>query len=555
MRSKIISVIALLSAAALVVVPTFPALADHTNPRERQAAVRGAPQEQGLETGEGTWGYIRNFPPNPGSDLFFFKKKRKLYATSGTLGQANEEHVGQRIIQLVGRSGRVNVRWVADHASAKCPTANPSGTTGLQHDVQATPKRQPKLLIDATDATGRCHDPSGGGLELIDVSRLDRKKFKPREVHLTRHEGTSHNVTVDTNRPWIVYNSTSDATARPWIDVLNIKSCLGKGTVKRKRARCRPKVYRIMFQPEWAQRIDANGDRVEGTESACHDIHSTKDGRLYCANLNSTIILDVKGLTRANGDVKGERLKCEVIDGTLTAAKVTDCSQPQTGSIPQARGWRYIGHVNHAGRNLNNLQTEYTVRESISVSHEAEPTPNRKWMFVTDERGGGVVPGGASCGPEEENPYGNGGVHVFDITNQPNLEYAKTPDGDNAIFIGDAVVPGPDFCTAHVMGQVPGEQRFFIAWYSQGVKVVDYFIDGNGRWTFRETASLVLPSANTWTSLPFKIKRNPNGTKTYFLMSSDITRGIDIVKWTGPTNPNGTPPPAPGDLQRFNVGN
>ena len=46
--------------------------------------------------------------------------------------------------------------------------------------------------------------------------------------------------------------------------------------------------------------------RVEGTEAACHDITSTKDGRLYCANLNSTIVLDVRGLTRDNGSIKGE---------------------------------------------------------------------------------------------------------------------------------------------------------------------------------------------------------------------------------------------------------
>jgi hypothetical protein len=527
-----------------------PAVADHTEPREPLSPIDESPQEQGIANGEGTWEFIRNFPPNPGTDLEFFKKAGRTFVGSGTLGQGDEGHVGQRFIKLVGKSGKVNIKWIADHGSANCQTNN-TGVTSLQHDTQVQPQRNPVLAIDTTDTTGRCHDGGGGGLEFIDISKLHKRKFKPREIHLTRHEGTSHTVTSDVNRPWILYNNTSDASTKPWIDVLNIKSCLNpKGTLKQKRARCRPKVYRIMFQPEWAQRYDANGDNIEGTEAACHDITSTKDGRLYCANLNSTIVLDVRGLTKPNGDVKGDPIKCEVIDGTNTGAKVTDCSQPQQGSIPQAQGWRYLGHVNHAGRNLNNLQTEYTVRESISVSHEAEPTPDKRFMFVTDERGGGIVPGGASCQNENENPYGNGGVHVFDISNFPNIEYAQTPEGENAIFIGDVVVPGATFCTAHVMEQIPGEQRFIIAWYSQGIKIVDYFIDAQGRWTFRETASMVMPGANTWAAEDFKITRNEDGTKTYHILASDISRGIDIMSWTGPTNPMGTPPPTPAELQR-----
>lgn len=551
MRSRLITFSCLLSIAVLVF-SAVPALADHTDPREQLSPTDGPPEDEGIASGEGTWEFIRNFPPNPGSDLEFFRKARRLYVGSGTLGQGDEGHVGQRFIKLLGKSGKLNIKWVADHGSANCRTQN-TGVTSLQHDTQVTPKGNPKLAIDTTDTSGRCHDTGGGGLEFIDISKLHRtKKFKPREVHLTRHEGTSHTVTVDDKRPWIVYNNSSESTARPWIDVLNIKSCLGKGSLKRKRARCRPKVYRIMFQPEWAQRIDANGDRVEGTESACHDITSIGT-RLYCANLNSTIIIETKNMVKDNGAIKGEPIKCEVIDGTETKAKVTDCSQPQEGSIPQASGWSYKGHFNHAGRNLNNLNTEYMVTEHISVAHEAEPTPDKKWMFVTDERGGGVVPGGASCETTGENPYGNGGVHVFDISNLPNIEYAQTPDGEKAVFIGDVVVPGATFCTAHVMEQIPGEQRFIIAWYSQGIKIVDYFIDGQGRWTFRETASFVLRNANTWAAEDFKITRSGNGTKTYTILASDISRGIDVVAWTGPPNPIGTPPPSAAEQQRFNA--
>lgn len=547
--------LALLCAAAMVVsLGMMPvASANHTNPREPLAATEDPGTTELLTFGEGTWERIRNFPPNPGTDLKFFRKRGRLMAAAGTLGQADTEHVGQRFIRLLTRTGKVAPRWLADHGSAHCPTANPSGTTGLQHDQTLTPKRNPRLMIDTTDATGRCHDPDGGGLEFVDISKIHRNKFKPREIHLTRHAGTSHTVTLDATRPWIVYNNASTSAGQPWIDVLNIKSCLNKKLrgLRAKRRNCRPKVYRISFRPEWAQQIDANGDRMPGTASSCHDI-TAKRGRLYCANLNSTIVLDVRNLTNDRGNVRGRPINCDVIAGTNTKAKVTDCSDINKTGSNQARGWRYIGHVNHPGRNgSHNTNTDYESTEGVAVSHEAEPTPDKRWMFVTDERGGGVVPGGASC-TEVPNPYGNGGVHVFDISSGGEFRYARDAEGNKAVFIGAATVPSSTFCTAHVMEQIPKEQRFTIAWYTQGTKIVDYYIDGQGRWSFNEIASVVPqnPSANTWTSQVFKIERHDDGTVSYYFMTSDITRGIDILKWTGPANPNGTPPPALRGSQR-----
>ncbi len=545
---------ALACALALVLIITSAAMADHTDPRNQLSETEDPGTTQLLTRGEGEWRHIRNFPPNPGTDNKFFWKRGRLYAATGTLGQADEQHVGQRIIKLINRKGRVRPRWVADHGSANCPTANPGGTLGLQHDETLTPKRNPRLMIDTTDATGRCHDPGGGGLEIIDVSKIHKPKFKPREIHLTRHVGTSHTVTLDATRPWIVYNNASQSSgSTPWIDVLDIRSCLNKRlkSLKAKRKACRPKVFRIIMEPEWTRRINGQGEQVEGTEASCHDI-TARPGRIYCANLNSTVVLNVKNLTDANGNIRGRPLKCELTDGTRTKAKVTDCDDPAAIGKGEATGWKYVGHVNHAGRNLNNLNTEYTVREQISVSHEAEPTPDKKWMFVTDERGGGVVPGGASCEDFQTNPYSNGGVHVFDISQGGEYEWAKTPDGDKAIFFGEVVVPNATFCTAHVMEQVKGEQRFTIAWYSQGTKIVDWFVDSQGRWTFREIASVIPqnPTANTWTSQIFRKRTNKNGTVSYWIMASDINRGIDILKWTGPANPMGTPPPTSRELRR-----
>lgn len=543
------------------------ALADHTDPREPISPVEPVPAPEGLTSGEGTWEYLFGLPPNPGTDIELFKVARRLFASSGTLGGAPEQHVGQRMLRLVTRRGKVIPRWVADHGSAACPT-NASAATGLQHDASIAKQNGVTLLVDTTDSAGpggRCHDPGGGGLELIDVSKIHKRKtFAPREIHLTRQQGTSHNATVDPTRPWIIYNSSSTFSSTPQaqIDVLDIRSCLKRGqSLGQRRKSCRPKVFRIQFEPGSTTNVNRDGEKIEGYDSSCHDI-IVRRGRLYCAGLSGTAIFDVRNLTDPKtGAVKGEPLPCEVIDGTSTAAKVTDCFNIPTEDVPQATGWKFLGSVSHPGRDCgtgpeppnpttcnNNLNVPS--REGVAVSHEAVPTVDGKYMFVADERGGGIVPGGSSCAPEEENPYGNGGVHMFDVSDPSNIKYVMTPDDQKAVFIGSVQVPQTTFCTAHRIELVPGEQRFVISWYSQGTKIVDYFFDANGRVTFRETASYVPEGTNQWAVQPFKIVKNDDGTKTYFMMTSDISRGIDIFKWTGPPNPMGSPPPAPAALGR-----
>jgi hypothetical protein len=525
------------------------ALADHTNPRTPLSPTTGTPPAAPIIRGTGTWTFIKNFQANPGTDLKFFTKGKDIYASSGTLGQGEEAHVGQRIIRLtVG--GVVNPQWVADHGSANCLTENPAGTTGLQHDAAVTGTKDPKLLIDTTDAGGRCHDGDGGGLELIDISGIATASFEPREVHLTHHAGFSHTVTVDATRPWIVYNSSSEFSGRPWIDVVNVRSCLtsDKWSLARKRDACRPVVHRIPFQDQWTQSLDVHTNSLNTGSAACHDI-TARAGRIYCAALNATLIFDVSNLTDNKGNVRGTPLTCTVRNGeATTGAKVTDCSAAGPGS-PSAQGWTFLGTFNHPGRDcvfphptgapVTNCNSNNFVRsdEGVSVSHESDPDQTGDFMFVTDERGGGVVAPGSSCQPGIDNPYGNGGAHVFDISDPSNIQYALQPDGSKAVYISDAVVPAATFCDIHVMEPIAGEQRFVTAYYSQGTKIVDYHIDANGRWTFDEVASFTPDGANTWVVQNFKTVRRGN-TVTYFFMASDIQRGIDVFSWTGPAGPS-----------------
>ncbi|MDQ4004859.1 MAG: hypothetical protein M3135_00965, partial [Actinomycetota bacterium] len=117
------------------------------------------------------------------------------------------------------------------------------------------------------------------------------------------------------------------------------------------------------------------------------------------------------------------------------------------------------------------------------------------------------------------------------------------PDS-KAVFFGNVYTPAATFCDIHVIEKIPGEQRIIAAYYSQGTKIIDYWVEPDGEIQFRETASVIWPGANTWAAEDFKIVDNPDGTRTYYFLATDIQRGIDVFSWTGPTNPIGSAPPA-----------
>ena len=48
---------------------------------------------------------------------------------------------------------------------------------------------------------------------------------------------------------------------------------------------------------------------------------------------------------------------------------------------------------------------------------------------------------------------------------------------------------------------------------------------------------MALPGTNTWAVTNFLTDTNPDGTRTYHFVASDVQRGIDVYSWTGPANP------------------
>jgi hypothetical protein len=567
------------------------------------------------------WEYLASFTTgNPHTDLDFFTQQGETYVSLGTLG-TGANGAGQTIFQLTSR-GEVKPRYVSNQPSAQC-TSNPVETLGLQHDVEATPKggailnaSQPnavrsdtQLLVDATDAPGRCHDQGNaggfagapqGGLELVDVTDIGN----PVEIGLTSHIGEAHTVNIDPKRPHIAYAVTSDAVTvqQPankreneiagdndaldldGFEVVDMSSCMyfPRGTtVQERRNACRPQVFRYRY-PSAAVAL---GHTEKRTIYGCHELEIYADDRLTCGRGAAAIVFNMSRVFDDNGTPTNFRddhprghhgpMPCRVRDSSSlapfrTGAKVTDCvdgtgegtqdldipSWLAAGKPGELLGVRYVGTVHHMGRGAGGTITTYDSTQDVDFDHELEYSASRRYLIATDERGGGVAPPGATCPTSPaDNPQGNGGVHFYRSdrlfrTGPPAAEqawnsYARTPDGGKAIYRAPVrTQPQASTCTAHVFQQIPGQNRIFMGWYSQGTQVVDFRENADGTIELQEAGYFIPANANQWVSHVFKWQRNANGTYTYWGVSGDFALGagrnsVEVWKVTMPA------PPAP----------
>jgi Ca2+-binding RTX toxin-like protein len=555
---------------------------------------------------------------NPHSDLDFFTQGGETYASVGTLA-AGPNGGGQSIIRLT-ENGEVNPSLLAQHPSASC-LSNPSAATGLQHDVEASPKgnailnvanpyavrTDTQVLIDASDAQGRCHDQGvlgieqapQGGLEIVDVT----DPATPVEIGLTAHIGEAHTVNVDPKRPHIAYAVTSDAITvneagerqnevegsadaldLDGFEVVDLSSCMNfpaGTTVDQKRTACRPQVFRYRYpnvEMALGHTVKTGGSAIFG----CHELEVYPDDKLTCGSGNALIELDMSGAFNDMGTPtdfsddkpRGTPLPCQVRDSstvgpTATEAMVTDCVDgPADGATdldvpgwiaagsPSLQGVGWLGSVIHQGGGPG--QTTLPPLDStqdLAFNHESEFSGSGQTLLATDERGGGIVPPGAACDPTGANIRGNGGVHFYDPAKltttattpspeQAQRAYKKTPDGELAIYRAQIrTQPEASFCTAHVFQQIPGENRIFMGWYSQGTQVIDFVENNDGTIRFAYAGHFIPENADTWVSHVFKTERNPDGTTTYYGATGDFVLGpvgrnsVDVWKVTLPPAP------------------
>ena len=486
--------------------------------------------------------------------------------------------------------------------------ATPKGDAILNERNPSAVRQDAQLLVDATDSRGRCHDELAlgtgtqprGGLELIDITRGTAADgtdvSNPKEIGLTSHAGEAHTVNIDPKRPHIAYAVTSDAVTvtggvrqnevagsadrfdLDGFEVVDMSTCMNfaaGATLVQKRAACQPKVYRYRY-PTLEMSL---GHTAQGTVYGCHELELYANDRLTCGSGGAAIVFDMSEAFDDNGTPqnfaddtpRGTPLPCTVrgaqtSDPVTTGAQVTDCVDGTgegtedlnitnwlASGAPSLAGVRYLGSVHHMGRG-----GPYPSDTDNDFNHETELTHSGRFLLATDERGGGVTPPGATCSTAADNEQGNGGVHAYrmdrlstDGPGTPDQDwraYAQDSRGDKAIYRAP-VRTGVQatVCTAHVFQQIPGQNRIFMGWYSQGTQVIDYTENANGTIDFEEAAYFIPANTNEWVSHVFKVERNQDGTFTYYGATGDFNLGergrntIDVWRVTLP----GPPAPAP----------
>jgi hypothetical protein len=173
------------------------------------------------------------------------------------------------------------------------------------------------------------------------------------------------------------------------------------------------------------------------------------------------------------------------------------------------------------------------VDPSVQVSHGADPIRLKKkdgsfreLLLISDEQAGAAA--GTNCP--------GGGVHVYDITG----ELEKAPKKLGIWFIGETK-PSTATCTAHVFRMHGDQGLFTIAWYDQGVRVVDvqgladlatpavpFVTSGNGN-GIKEIGRYAFDDANTWSFKTNKIATDGS----FFGFGNDLGRGLDVYKFDG----------------------
>ncbi|HEU0132361.1 MAG TPA: hypothetical protein VFQ85_15360 [Mycobacteriales bacterium] len=176
---------------------------------------------------------------------------------------------------------------------------------------------------------------------------------------------------------------------------------------------------------------------------------------------------------------------------------------------------------------------------AINFAHQADPTPDGKYLLVTDEFVG--AEGNLSCP--------GGGIHVWDISNP------AVPVKVGAYFIPEAFAttdPGPRpnvvgvgptvyRCTAHVMRLAPDGKTLVMGWYSQGIQVLDISglsgvsagANGQAAGTgIKRLANWGVADSDTWSA-----KIDDRG----YVYTGDTARGMDVVKYDRKARPKVSP--------------
>jgi hypothetical protein len=164
---------------------------------------------------------------------------------------------------------------------------------------------------------------------------------------------------------------------------------------------------------------------------------------------------------------------------------------------------------------------------AVTIAHQAEPSPARDVLIVTDEFQGGADTPACGRAPGIDSTFlipglgdlaDTGAIHFYKLAADGTL--AENGAAKVGIFnLPFATPEETGGCTSHVLWQAPDQNRFVAAWYGRGTRVVDYTDPSAAT----QTGYFVPTGANTWSAKPHR----------GYIFTGDINRGMDVLRPAG----------------------
>ena len=331
-------------------------------------------------------------------------------------------------------------------------------------------------------------------------------------------------------------------------EVVDLSSCMNfpaGTTIEQKRAACRPEVYRYRY-PTAGHRARAHEQgqhlrlprarglprrppRLRGRRR--HDPvrhqgrvrrrrHARGLQRRQAARHAAALPGARQHLDRALRDRReGHRLRDRAERGRPRRSRAGSSS-----GAPSLEGVRYVGSAFHMGRESTHRRRRSGLR--LDAGHRLRPRGrahrlgalhprDRRARRRRDAAGRHVLAERRQQDRQRRRPR----VPRDAPARAPSprraeeafeLLRARTPQGEQAILrVPIRTGPQPSLCTAHVFHQIPGQNRIFMGWYSQGTHVIDFEEGPDGTIDFSEVAWFIPQNANQWVSAIFKVDTQP----------------------------------------------
>lgn len=332
--------------------------------------------------------------------------------------------------------------------------------------------------------------------------------------------GGAHNSTLHPSGNWLAISNCCSDWAVDVVDLRRLdegKAALHKrlidGSKITDKTRCPANAH--------YQCVEVFGEKSANADGKWrpHDVQFSDDGKkMYVAAINSTFIVDVS----------------KVMSGRIRTLALIPNSDGKAGDTPN----------------------------DLTISHQADVTPDGKILVVSDERGGGVSE--TRCNDDPDGMIG--ALHFYALDDVAGVPSTRLASHSNPVKLGLYVNPNPNArpdllgptvaqlpraergCTVHVFriggnGSVsPGpaangfdgvsrlsNRQLVTAWYGAGVWMVDFSgrpTNGDGiaedtRTTWGNTRGwAIMPGADTWSAKEYK------GA----VYAGDMLRGFDVYK-------------------------